>query len=80
MFNNYFATLTRQLWRNRLYTGLNIFGLSICICVAWIVFRMVDYEYSFDKKIPDAANIYQVISKSKSANSEGALQVYQSLF
>lgn len=71
MLKNYFITLTRQLWRNRLYSGLNIFGLSICICVAWIVFRMVDYEYSFDKKIPDAANIYQVVSKSKSANGEG---------
>jgi len=67
MLKNYFITLARQLWRNRLFTALNIFGLSICICVAWIVFRMVDYEYSYDKRIPDVDNIYQVISKSKAA-------------
>lgn len=65
MFSNFFKTLYRQLWRNRLFTFLNIIGLSVCICVAWIIFRMVSYEYSFDKKIPDAENIYQVVSKSK---------------
>lgn len=67
MLKNFLTTLTRQLWRNRLFTILNVLGLSVCICVAWIIFRMVSYEYSFDKKIPDAENIYQVVSKSKSA-------------
>ena len=68
MFKNFFTTLTRHLWRNSLFTILNILGLSVCICVAWIIFRMVSYEYSFDKKIPDAENIYQVVSKTKGAN------------
>lgn len=64
MLKNFFSTLTRQLWRNRLFTSLNIVGLSVCICVAWIIFRMVSYEYSYDKNIPDSQNIYQVISQS----------------
>src|SRR5699024_5552229 len=59
------TTLTRQFWRNRLFTILNILGLSVCICVAWVIFRMVDYEYSYDKKIPNVENIYQIVSKSK---------------
>jgi ABC-type antimicrobial peptide transport system permease subunit len=67
MLKNFLTTLTRQLWRNRLFTILNVLGLSVCICVAWIIFRMVSYEYIFDKKIPDANNIYQVVSKSKNA-------------
>jgi hypothetical protein len=67
MLKNFLTTLTRQLWRNRLFTILNVLGLSVCICVAWIIFRMVSYEYNFDKKIPDADNIYQVVSKSKNA-------------
>lgn len=72
MMKNYFKSIARQLWRNRLFTFLNIIGLSVCICVAWIIFRMVSYEYSFDKKIPDVENIYQVVSKSKGGddNSE----------
>ena len=73
MFGNFFITLGRQLWSNRLFTILNIIGLSVCISVAWIVFRMVSFEYSFDKKIPGVENIYQVISKNKDASgtSEG---------
>lgn len=65
MFKNFLTTLIRQLWRNRLFTTLNVLGLSVCICVAWIIFRMVSFEYSYDKKIPDAEHIYQVVSKSK---------------
>ena len=66
MIKSFFKALARQLWRNRLSTGLNVLGLGVCLCVAWIIFRIVSYEYSFDKQIPDAAHIYQVVSKSKS--------------
>ncbi|MBO9683820.1 MAG: ABC transporter permease [Flavisolibacter sp.] len=69
MLKNFLTALSRQLWRNRLFTGLNILGLSVCLCIAWVIFRIVNYEYSFDKKIPDAENIYQVVSKSKSAEA-----------
>lgn len=86
MFKNFFTSLIRNLWRNRLFTILNVIGLSVSICVVWIVFRMVSYEYSFDKKIPDAKNIYQVIVKSKDAGTEDesgfagvALPVYNTL-
>jgi len=64
MFKNFLTTLTRQLWRNRLFAALSIIGLSVCICVAWIIFMLVSYEYSYDKKIPGSENIYQVVSKS----------------
>ncbi len=63
MIKSFLSSLFRQLWVNRLFTGLNILGLSVSICVSWIVFRMVDYEYSFDKKIPDVENIYQVVTQ-----------------
>ncbi len=68
MFKNFIITLFRQLWRNRLFSILNVLGLSVCICVVWIIFRMVSFEYSFDKKIPDAENIYQIVSKSSEGN------------
>lgn len=71
MFKNFLTTLTRQLWRNRLFTLLNILGLSVCICVAWIIFRMVSFEYSYDKKIPNSEYIYQVVSKSFSPDRQG---------
>lgn len=56
----------RQFWQNRLFTTLSILGLAIGISASWIIFSIVDYEFSYDKKIPDVDRIYQVVSKSKS--------------
>lgn len=86
MFKSFFVALSRSLWRNRLFTTLNIVGLSVSICIAWIVFRMVSYEYSYDKKIPEVGNVYQVVVKSKDADDPTergfagvALPVYNTL-
>ncbi|MGK6350425.1 FtsX-like permease family protein [Parapedobacter sp. DT-150] len=65
MIKNYIKTTFRHLWRNRLFTALNVLGLAIGISACWIIYRMVDYEYSFDKRFPDADSIYQLVSRSK---------------
>ncbi|HSV09922.1 MAG TPA: hypothetical protein VLI68_04085 [Hanamia sp.] len=38
-----------HLWRHRLFTILNIFGLAISISVVWIIYGIVSYEFSYDK-------------------------------
>ncbi|SFS92711.1 ABC transporter permease [Sphingobacterium wenxiniae] len=62
MIKNYFKTTLRYLWRNKLFTVLNIVGLSIGISACWMVFSMVHYEFSFDKEIPELTDIYQIVS------------------
>ncbi|QQD14479.1 ABC transporter permease [Sphingobacterium sp. UDSM-2020] len=57
---NNFKLIFRQLWRNRLFTLLNIVGLSIGISACWVIFRIVNYEFSFDQKHPDKELIYKV--------------------
>ncbi|MEN5196435.1 ABC transporter permease [Sphingobacterium faecium] len=57
---NNFKLIFRQLWRNRLFTLLNIVGLSIGISACWVIFRIVNYEFSFDQKQPDKELIYKV--------------------
>jgi len=52
----------RHLWKNKLFTALNIIGLAIGISACWMVFTIVQHELSFDKKVPDAAYINQIIS------------------
>ncbi|SJN23487.1 ABC transporter permease [Sphingobacterium sp. JB170] len=54
----------RRLWQNRLFTILNILGLAIGISACWIIFRIVNYEYSFDKGHPDKEMIFKVYSTS----------------
>lgn len=64
MLRNYIKTTLRHLWRQRLFTILNVLGLAIGISASWIIYRMVDYEFSFDKKQPDSEQIFQVVSRS----------------
>lgn len=54
----------RKLWQNRLFTFLNIIGLAIGISACWIVFRIVNYEFSFDRGHPDKERIFKVYSIS----------------
>ncbi len=56
--------LFRKLWRNKLFTFLNIIGLAIGISACWTVFRIVNYEFSFDKNHPDKENIYKVYTNT----------------
>ena len=62
---NSLKTTLRHLWHNRLFTALNVLGLAIGISACWVVYRIVDYELSFDKAHPDAERIYQMVGRTK---------------
>ncbi|ULT27367.1 hypothetical protein KUH03_11820 [Sphingobacterium sp. E70] len=57
--------ILRQWGRNRLFTFLNIIGLAIGISASWIVFRIVNYEFSFNQNHPDKERIYKLYSAFK---------------
>lgn len=65
-----FKLTLRQLWQRRLFTGLNILGLAIGISACWIIFRIVNYEFSFDKSHPEGEHIYQVGKRTLFENKE----------
>ena len=48
MFKNYLTTALRNLWKNKTYSFLNLFGLAIGIACAGFVFLWVEDEISFD--------------------------------
>ena len=62
MLPNYLKLAFRQLWRNRLFTTLNVLGLSIGLAACWIIFQLVNYEFSFDADQPHRDRIYKVVS------------------
>lgn len=63
MFKKYFITTFRHLWRYRLFTGLNILGLSISIATCWVIFSLVNYEFSYEKHVPQKEQVYRIISR-----------------
>ncbi|PSR54100.1 acetylornithine deacetylase [Adhaeribacter arboris] len=48
MFKNYFTTAIRNIWRNKTYSALNIFGLAVGIACAGLIFLWAENEWSWD--------------------------------
>ncbi len=48
MFRSYFKTTFRNLWKNKTYSFLNIFGLAIGIACAGLIFLWVEDEVNSD--------------------------------
>ncbi len=45
-----------------MFTLLNIAGLAIGISACWIIYRIVDFEFSYDKQIPAKESVYRLVS------------------
>jgi predicted permease len=60
MFKNYLKTTFRNLWKNKGYTFLNIFGLAIGIACAALIFLWVEDEINFNDYFSNKENIYKV--------------------
>ncbi|WP_143310522.1 ABC transporter permease [Chitinophaga vietnamensis] len=60
MFRNYFKTTFRNLWKNKSYSFLNIFGLSIGIVCAAMVLLWVEDEVTFNNNHLKKDHLYLV--------------------
>ncbi|HVU93621.1 MAG TPA: ABC transporter permease [Puia sp.] len=71
MIRNYFKTAWRNILRNKLYSGINVLGLTIGLAVGMLILLWVQDESSYDGFHHRAANIYRV----NSAAGKGSLRV-----
>ena len=65
MFTNYFKTAFRNLGRNKIYSFINIAGLSLGLACAMLILLYVKDEVSFDRFHKNATNIYRIVSQRK---------------
>ena len=70
MFKNYFKVAFRNLRRNKIYSFINIAGLSIGLACAMLILLYVKDEVSFDKFHKNVNNIYRIVSKAKHNGTE----------
>ena len=63
MYKNYLKIALRNLKRNKIYSILNILGLSVGIIVCILIFLYVQDEISFDKFYTQADQIYRIINR-----------------
>src|SRR5215469_14167308 len=60
MFYNYLITALRNFFRHRLYTFINIAGLTVGLTCAIFIILFVRDQLSYDRWIPGTENLYRV--------------------
>ena len=60
MFKNYFKVAMRNLWKNKGYSAINIFGLAIGLATCLLILIYVIDELSYDRYNKKADRIYRV--------------------
>ena len=73
MFIHYLITALRHFWKNKLITGIKVLGLTIGITMSLVIFQFIQYEYSFDREIPNRANIYRLVNEDPQYKSESMM-------
>jgi putative ABC transport system permease protein len=71
MFKNYFKTTLRILERSKLYSSINIAGLSIGLACAMLIILYVKDELSYDRFLINVSHIYRI--DDQQINADGSL-------
>lgn len=70
MFRNHLKIAVRQLWRNQLFSLLNITGLTVGLAVSMFIALYVWHEFHYDRFQPFADRTYRILSASKFGDNE----------
>jgi putative ABC transport system permease protein len=62
----YFLSAYRNLWRNPLFSLINIFGLSVGIACSLLILLYLANEFTYEHHFPNYENIYRLGIKYKS--------------
>ena len=65
MFSNYFKVAFRQLMQNKLYSTINILGLSIGLTISMFILLFVMHEMAYDNFHVNGSRIFKVMTEVK---------------
>ena len=71
MIKNYFKIAWRNLWKNKVFSAINIIGLAVGMAAFMVIMMFVAYEKSFDNF--HTRNIYR-LNEVQTVGSEGTTQ------
>ncbi|MRG46246.1 FtsX-like permease family protein [Chitinophaga sp. SYP-B3965] len=63
MIRNYFKLAFRNLWRNKVFTAINISGLAMGIAICLVIILFIKNEWSYDRYNEKAGRIVRVVFK-----------------
>jgi putative ABC transport system permease protein len=67
MLKNYFAIAFRNLWKNKVYSGINIVGMAIGLACCLTIGLFIWDELSYDRFHTHGKNIYRIVEKQVQA-------------
>jgi putative ABC transport system permease protein len=70
MFRNYFKIMIRNLRKQKAFSFINIFGLSMGIACCLLILSYLMFELSYDTYHPDGDRIFRIASTIKSRHGE----------
>ncbi len=65
MLKNYLTIAIRNLWKHKLFTGLNIFGLSLSMSICLVLILLVYDHFQYDKFHPEVDRTYRITTYAK---------------
>ena len=67
MFENYLKIAWRSIHGNKVYTSINILGLSLGVCACLIIYLITSFELSYDTFHPGKDRIYRIVTSMQDA-------------
>jgi putative ABC transport system permease protein len=68
MLKSYFLTAIRNLWRSKIYSAINISGLSVGLACCMLIMLFAKDEVSFDRFHAKGNRIFHIVTETKSPN------------
>jgi putative ABC transport system permease protein len=65
MFKNYLKIAFRNLWKHKVFSMINILGLTVGLTAGFLIFLYVSFELSYDNFHSKANRIYRVVADIK---------------
>ncbi|MCF0061028.1 ABC transporter permease [Dyadobacter chenwenxiniae] len=65
MFRNYFKIAIRNLWKHKVFSFINIMGLTVGMSACFLIFLYVNFELSYDAFNTKADRIYRLVTDIK---------------
>jgi putative ABC transport system permease protein len=62
MIKNYLKVALRNLWKYKVFSAINIFGLAIGMATCLLILQYVSFKLSFDQFNKNAGDIYRVVN------------------
>ena len=65
MLKNYFKIAFRNLWKHRVFSFINIMGLTVGMTACFLIFLYVRFEVSYDRYHEKGDRVYRIIADIK---------------